>query len=310
MTNAPVLETLGLTKRYRGKPAVQDLSLRVSRGEIYGFLGLNGAGKTTTIRMILGLARPTRGRVAVLGRRYSPGDQAILSRVGALTEAGFYGNLTVRENLALAASLTGVRAKGRLEQTLDLVGMAAEARKIARTLSTGMRQRLRLARALVHEPELLVLDEPATGLDPAGIREVRLLIKSLAEEKGVTVFMSSHILAEVQQVATRIGILHQGSLVEELDQAELQLRSRSYLEIAVSDTAKATWILEESLAIRNYAVTDGQTLRLYQGLDRAAEINQALVTAGVGVGRLALQHESLEDHFIKLTGGDAGETRN
>jgi len=305
MPDDVVLETLDLCKTYGRKAAVQELSLLVRRGEIYGFLGLNGAGKTTTIRMILGLTRPTSGGVTILGRRHGARDGTVRRRIGALTEAGFYGNLTVRENLEIVRRLTGVPQKERTDETLALVGMASESGKVARALSTGMRQRLRLARALIHEPELLVLDEPANGLDPTGIREVRMLIRSLAEEKGVTVFMSSHILAEVQQVATRIGILHHGQLLEEIDREELQLRSRSYLEVEVSDTARSASLLEQQLGIHGFDVADGNLLRIFQDLDRAAEVNASLVRAGVSVSRLVVRHESLEDHFIKLTGGEA-----
>lgn len=222
------ISTRALVKGYRDVTAVDSLDLDVRRGEIYGFLGRNGAGKTTTIRMLLGLIRPSSGEVTVLGRRVMPGETGVFSRVGSLVEtATAYPNLTVRENLEIHRRLTGSprRAVG---DSIALLRLDPYAERRAGQLSLGNKQRLALARALLHSPDLLVLDEPANGLDPAGIVEIRGLLRSLADQRGVTVFMSSHILAEVAHLADRIGIVHRGRLIEESSRDELATKARAF----------------------------------------------------------------------------------
>ncbi|KQN89030.1 ABC transporter ATP-binding protein [Arthrobacter sp. Leaf69] len=225
---ATAVSTRALVKRYRDVTAVDSLNLDVRRGEIYGFLGRNGAGKTTTIRMLLGLIRPSGGEVTVLGRRIIPGETSVFSRVGFLVEtATAYPNLTVRENLDIQRRLTG-SPPGSVEDSITLLRLGPCAGRRAGQLSLGNKQRLSLARALLHSPELLVLDEPANGLDPAGIVEIRELLRSLADKRGVTVFMSSHILAEVAHLADRIGIIHNGRLIEESSRDDLAAKARSF----------------------------------------------------------------------------------
>ncbi len=227
-TGDMAISTRALTKRYRDVTAVESLDLNVRRGEIYGFLGRNGAGKTTTIRMLLGLIRPSSGDVTVLGKRIEPGEQDVFARIGFLVEsASAYPNLTVRENLDIARRLTGA-PKTAIAETIELLGLGAYADRVSGKLSLGNKQRLSLARALLHSPELLILDEPANALDPAGIVEVRSLLRRLASEQGVTVFMSSHILAEVAHLADRIGIVHDGRLIEESSRDELAAKARAF----------------------------------------------------------------------------------
>ena len=222
------VSTRALVKRYRDVTAVDSLNLDVRRGEIYGFLGRNGAGKTTTIRMLLGLIRPSGGEVTVLGRRIIPGETDVFARVGFLVEtATAYPNLTVRENLEIQRRLTGSPPRS-VADSIALLCLDSYADRRAGQLSLGNKQRLALARALLHSPELLVLDEPANGLDPAGIVEIRELLRSLADERGVTVFMSSHILAEVAHLADRIGIVHDGRLIEESSRDELAAKARAF----------------------------------------------------------------------------------
>lgn len=229
-----VISTVGLSKRYGEVSAVEELALDVRRGEIYGFLGRNGAGKTTTIRMLLGLIRPTSGEVRILGQRIAPGETAVLGRVGYLVEsATAYRNLTVRENLEIQRRLTGA-PRGAVAQTIERLGLAAYADRMSGTLSLGNKQRLSLARALVHAPDVLILDEPANALDPAGIVEVRELLRELTTQHGVTVFMSSHILAEVAHLADRIGIVHAGRLIEESSRDELAAKARAFAHEALS----------------------------------------------------------------------------
>jgi ABC-2 type transport system ATP-binding protein len=239
MSAEAAVATRGLTKKYRSVTAVDRLDLDVRRGEIYGFLGRNGAGKTTTIRMLLGLIRPSGGEVEVLGRRILPGETGVFAHVGYLVEtATAYPNLTVRENLDIQRRLTGA-PKVAVAETMALLRLDEYADRRAGQLSLGNKQRLALARALLHSPELLVLDEPANALDPAGIVEIRDLLRTLAAERGVTVFMSSHILAEVAHLADRIGIVHQGRLLEECSREELAVKARSFTAQALTEQERA-----------------------------------------------------------------------
>jgi ABC-type multidrug transport system ATPase subunit len=233
------IATRALSKRYRQVLAVDSLDLDVRRGEIYGFLGRNGAGKTTTIRMLLGLIRPSGGEVDVLGRRVAPGETEVFGRVGYLVEtATAYPNLTVRENLDIQRRLTHAPASA-IAGTIALLRLEEYADRRAGQLSLGNKQRLALARALLHSPDLLVLDEPANSLDPAGIVEIRDLLRALATERGVTVFMSSHILAEVAHLADRIGIVHEGRLLEECSRDELAAKARSFTAEALTEQQRA-----------------------------------------------------------------------
>jgi ABC-2 type transport system ATP-binding protein len=296
------IRTRGLRKRYRDVLAVDALELDVRRGEIYGFLGRNGAGKTTTIRMLLGLVRPTAGEAVVLGTRIDPGAVAVFGRVGHLVEAAAaYPNLTVEENLEMQRRLTGA-TRSAVSDALERLGLTGQAGRRAGTLSLGNRQRLSLARALLHRPDLLILDEPANGLDPAGIIEIRELLRHLAGDDGVTVFMSSHILAEVAHLADRIGIIHEGRLLEELDREALQAASRAVLEVEVDDPDHAAALLADRLGIASIERTDG-VLRIAGGGERAPDVARAIVEAGLELRRLDPVREDLEAWFIRRTGG-------
>lgn len=292
----------GLTKRYGDVTAVDALDLDVRAGEVYGFLGRNGAGKTTTIRMILGLVRPTAGVVWLQGTPVGPGVNGVLRRVGYLVEtATAYANLTVRENLEIQRRLTGA-PEGAVAEAIEQMGLAAEADRRAGVLSLGNRQRLSLARALLHRPDVLVLDEPASGLDPAGIVEVRELLRSLADG-GVTVFMSSHILTEVGHLADRIGLVHEGRLLEELDRAALRARARPFIDVRCDDDARARTLLAGA-GVGAVEPRDGG-LRVFAGDDRAPEIARLLVGAGLELAALVPGREDLESYFLRRTGGTA-----
>jgi ABC-2 type transport system ATP-binding protein len=303
MSIETVISTHGLNKHYREVRAVDGLDLDVRRGEIYGFLGRNGAGKTTTIRMVLGLIRPTSGDVTMLGTRICSGEHGVLARVGSLVEtATAYPNLTIRENLDIQRRLTRAPHEA-VAEAIALLRLDEYADRHAGQLSLGNKQRLALARALLHRPEVLVLDEPANALDPAGIVEVRSLLRRLADERRVTIFMSSHILAEVAHLADRIGIIHAGKLVEELDIEELRAAAHSYLDITVSNTDRAVALLAESMGIVRVDRTTEGGLRVFEGLNRTAEIARLLVTNGLDLTRLAVTEEDLEAHFMRMTGG-------
>jgi ABC-2 type transport system ATP-binding protein len=296
------IETNGLSKSYGEVRAVDSVSLRVRRGEIYGFLGLNGAGKTTTIRALLGMIRPTAGAVKVLGRAVGPNGRGPWSEVGHLVESpAAYPELTVRENLEIARRLHFMTDKNVTPRAMERLGLASYADRKAGQLSTGNLQRLGLARALLHEPELLILDEPAKGLDPAGVVEIRELLASLASEKGVTVFMSSHILTEVDRLATRIGIIHLGRLIEELEAEELEEIRAQRLEIKAHKLEEARC----TLARAGFAVNvKGDKILLSEARAVAApdEIAAILVNAGTPPTRLAVEQEDLEQYFLRLTG--------
>ncbi|MDH4209716.1 MAG: ABC transporter ATP-binding protein, partial [Anaerolineae bacterium] len=245
------IETDGLSKSYGEVRALDSVNLRVKQGEIYGYLGLNGAGKTTTIRALLGMIHPSRGTVKVLGQTVGPHGRGPWSKVGHLVESpAAYPELTVCENLEIARRLRFITDENATSRAIERLGLATYADRKAGALSSGNLQRLGLARALLHEPELLILDEPAKGLDPAGVVEIRELLANLASEKGVTVFMSSHILTEVDRLATRIGIIHQGRLIEELDADRLEELRSPRLEITARDLQAA----QSTLAKVGYAV--------------------------------------------------------
>jgi ABC-2 type transport system ATP-binding protein len=299
------IRTRGLAKSYGPVKAVVKVDLDVRRGEIYGFLGRNGAGKTTTIRMLLGLVRPTTGEVSILGSSLAEDRAGVLSRVGYFVEtAAAYPNLTVRENLAIQGRLTGAPS-GSVERVIGLLKLQEYTGRRAGRLSLGNKQRLSLARALIHSPELLILDEPANGLDPAGIIEIRALLRGLADEHGVTIFMSSHLLDEVEHLADRVGIVHAGTLVEEVDVSQLRDNGRLAVEIEVDDVARAERVLRDELGLVELSRAGENGLRVADRAVAPSSIARALVGAGIALHRLVSTEEDLERHFMRVTGGEA-----
>jgi ABC-2 type transport system ATP-binding protein len=305
MSGELAVATYGLTKRYRGNVlAVDRLDLQVRRGEIYGFVGLNGAGKSTTIRLLLGMIRPTSGQAFVLGEAVRGDAAAVWSRVGHLVEtATAYPELTVSENLEVAARLQRLKDRRGIGHVIEQLGLDPYADRRAGTLSSGNLQRLAVARALLHDPELLVLDEPANGLDPAGVIEIRELLRTLARDRGATVLMSSHILAEVDLLATRIGIIHRGRLIEELDAEALERHRDPRLEVRARDLerAGATLVAAGYQPVRTG--DDGELLELREerALEHPEAIARLLVERGEPPTHLAVARETLEDHFVRLT---------
>jgi ABC-2 type transport system ATP-binding protein len=309
LTPPHALETFDITKRYGvGVLAVDRVSVRVGQGEIYGFLGLNGAGKSTTIRMILGMIAPTKGHAELFGSRVRAGATELWRKVGYLVDtATAYPELTVRENLEVARRQQFAADRGCVARIIDTLALSPYADRRARTLSLGNLQRLALARALLHGPELLILDEPANGLDPAGVVEIRDLLQRLSREQGVTVFMSSHVLAEVERLATRIGILHRGRLVEELDASELERKRERRLEIGARDLALAeTALLRAGFAPGKVPSSSDDRLLVLEVRDARAlaapeAVASILCTAGVPPRRLVIVQEDLEKHFLRVT---------
>jgi ABC-2 type transport system ATP-binding protein len=297
------IETNGLSKSYGDVCAVDSVSLRVKQGEVYGYLGLNGAGKTTTIRALLGMIRPSAGVVRVLGQAVGPNGRGPWSKVGYLVESpAAYPELTVRENLEIARRLHYIGDEKTASRVIERLGLSSYADRKAGVLSTGNLQRLGLARALLHEPQLVILDEPAKGLDPAGMVEIREMLESLARQEGVTVFMSSHILTEVDRIATRIGIIHEGRLIEELDAKRLEELRSPRLEIKARNLHAAQSALAEAGFVAK-AVEDMIVLHEPRAIEAPEDIATLLVSAGAPPTRLAVEQETLEDHFLRLTGG-------
>ena len=301
MSNA--IETHQLTKRFGDVLAVDAIDLRVGTGEIYGFLGLNGAGKTTTIRALLGMIRPSAGNVKVLGQALGPDGREPWAQVGHLVESpSAYPELSVRENLDIARRLHAKTDPRLVDEVIERLALGSFADRKAGTLSSGNIQRLGLARALLHGPELLILDEPANGLDPAGVVEIRELLRTLAHEKGVTIFMSSHILTEVDRLASRIGIIHNGKLIEELDTARLERLRAKHLEVQARDLSAAQLCLQSA----GFKFTlKGETILLNDphAIEHPDTIAHILVNAGTPPTRLAVEQQNLEEHFLQLTGG-------
>jgi len=300
-----VIETNDLTRRFGKLIAVNRVNLRVPQASVYGFLGPNGAGKSTTIRMLLGLIRPDDGEVTIFGQSIRRERLAILGRLGALVEQpACYPHLTGRENLEIIRRLRGL-PKRSIAQALSSVKLEEAAQRLVRQYSTGMKQRLGLAMALIGQPELLILDEPTNGLDPAGIHEMRDLIVRLPEELGITVFLSSHLLSEVEQVATQVGIIHRGQLLFQGEPQTLQAQVSASVVVSVDQPENARQALEQS----GWTVQRNGSQRLTvqaNGHSDAAMINMQLLQAGVNVYQIALQTPSLEEIFLSLTGDQAG----
>lgn len=299
-----ILETIELTKQYGTQFAVSDLNIHVKRGEVYGLLGRNGAGKTTTMRMAMGLMQPTKGEVMLFGEKMTVPTKKIFNRIGALIETpAFYENLTARDNLRIIADLRGTQSKDSIDKALNLVNLENEKCKKVKQFSLGMKQRLGIAMALMHEPEFIILDEPTNGLDPVGIQQIRALIKKLSVEKGTTVLISSHILSEIEQMADTIGIIDHGRLIEELSMDEVKRRNRHYVKMTVSDMSRTIPILEKELHITDFESINDKELKIYQIEANFEEVNRLLNKNGIGVSEISLNKGNLEEYFLKLTGG-------
>jgi ABC-2 type transport system ATP-binding protein len=307
------IETQNLVKRYGDVTAVDQLSLQVAEGEIYAFLGLNGAGKTTTIRMLLGMIKPTSGTAHVLQTRIRLGSREPWASVGYLVEMPHaYPELTVYENLEVARRLhPGTRPKA-IDQIIERLDLAEYANRRAGTLSQGNAQRLGLAKALLHNPRLLILDEPANGLDPVGIVEVRELLLALTREQGVTVFMASHILAEVARLARRIGIIHEGRLLQELDVDELWRTRRKRLLLQARDGEAACSALTaaghpaEMLQDNSAEYSGFIQVKDTAAIEHPEDIASLLVRAGAPPMQLMVEEEDLEQYFLRLIGMEGG----
>ncbi len=295
-----IIETKGLSKRYKGRYAVSNLHLKIAKGEIYGFLGPNGAGKTTTIRMLLGLIKPSKGDVHLFGKSLAKERLSILRRVGSLVEyPSYYGHLNAVDNLEAIRRILGAPA-ARISEVLEIVGLAKDARRPVKGYSLGMKQRLGIASALLGHPELLVLDEPTNGLDPAGILEIRELIKQMPMQHGITVLISSHLLSEVELMASKVGIIRRGELVFQDTIDSLHQQAKGQIRLSVSEPEQALVALHQ-LGIR--AAVNGPLIVMENCDNNAvAEAVRKLVQREHAIYRVEERKHSLEDLFLKIVG--------
>lgn len=300
-----IIETVNLTKQYGTVKSVADLNIHVTKGKIYGLLGRNGAGKTTTMKMLLGLTRPTSGEIKIWGTPIHGNEKKLLPRIGSLIEApGFYPNLTATENLDIFAALRGVPNRHAVKDALDLVGLPYKDRKLFSEYSLGMKQRLAIALAIMHDPELLILDEPINGLDPIGIAEVRVLLRKLCDKGKKTILISSHILSEISLLADDIGIIDKGILLEEESLAELEEKSGKYIHFTISDTAQAARILEQVFHEKQFRVQDDHNIRVYNLTLSITKIVGVFIESGLEISEVHTCENSLEEHFKRITGGE------
>jgi ABC-2 type transport system ATP-binding protein len=302
-----ILVTERLSKTFRSQTVVEGVSMRIRRGEIYGFLGPNGAGKTTIMRMLTNLVKPSSGTIELFGQKLTAGSYELMKRVGSMIEYPvFYDHLSAMENLEMHGEYMGYYDKTAFKQTLELTGLADAGRKPVKHYSLGMRQRLGIARAISTRPELLILDEPVNGMDPLGIRELRELFRKLKQEYGMTLLISSHILQEIEQLADTIGVLQRGKLVEEIAMARIRSEQSEYIEVEVNDGQLAALILEEQLQLLNYKLVNPRTLRVYSRSLTPSELARALLAHGIELESLNRKNRSLEQYYLNLTEGGGG----
>jgi ABC-2 type transport system ATP-binding protein len=297
-----VLETTGLTKNFRTRRAVDDLSLQVHEGDVYGFLGPNGAGKSTTIRMLTGLVRPHHGTARLLGYDIRTDRVRALRDVGAIVELpAFYKYLSARENLDIFSRLSGGCDRERIDHVLDTVGLLDRAKDNVKTFSHGMVQRLGIAQALLPSPKVIILDEPTSGLDPQGMRDVRELILRLAKDEGITIFLSSHLLHEIEQVCNRVGIINRGKLVAQGSVQDLLKQEMGVVEFATNDSNRAAEILGRLDSMKIIECSPG-LVSVSAVTQQIADANRALVAEGLDVFSIVPKTMNLEDLFMKLIG--------
>ena len=303
--NDYIIETHNLTKKYGSQTSVSHLNIHVKKGRIYGLLGRNGAGKTTTMRMLLGLTAPTSGDVKIFGKPFQENEKKILPRIGCLIESpGFYPNLTGTENLKIFAELRGLRSPKYIKNALELVNLPYRDKKLFSQYSLGMKQRLAIALAVMHNPELLILDEPINGLDPIGIAEVRDFIRELCDTSGKTILISSHILSEISLLADDVGIIDHGKLLEEESLKELEAKNAKFIHFCVSDAQKAAKIIAATFHSKDFRLTDANNLYLYDMTLPVERINRSFVESGIEIQEVHLCEDTLEDYFKKITGGE------
>ena len=304
-----ILETNQLTKTFGGKDVVSDINLKIKQGEIYGFLGQNGAGKTTIMKMIAKLVRPTSGKIRLFGEQLTMDSVKVLSKIGSIIEyPTLYGHLTADQTLQLHCEYmgTGTGDRKAIQDSLELVGLNHVGSKPVHTFSLGMKQRLGLARAIVTKPELLMLDEPINGLDPVGIKEMRKLFKTLQNEFGMTLFISSHILGELELIADTVGIIRDGKLVEEIAVKSLHALSSGEVVVNTNDSGKAASVIERMLGVDRLDIMSDKQLKVYNPSVPEHIITKTLVQHNIQVNEIYKKTYSLEQYFLeRMNGGGA-----
>ena len=297
-----IIETRNLTKRFGKQTAVNSLDMKIEKRKIYGLLGKNGAGKTTTMCMLLNLSKPTNGEIFFFGKHYKQDPYDVYSKIGSIIETpGFYENLSAFDNLKVFAKLRGDYNKEDIEKALEIVSLTHAKDKKFKNFSLGMKQRLGIAAAIMHNPEILILDEPINGLDPMGIKEIRKLLKDLSEVYGTTILISSHILSEIEAIADVIGVMDGGLLIEEVSMNQLHEKLNKHVKFEVSDIDLACKILEKLTLKENidFSVNENN-IHLYNHLDLRAEFNEQFVKSGIKVNEMSICEESLEEYFTKI----------
>ena len=297
-----VIETNNLSKTYSRKKVVNSVNMHVEKGKIYGLLGKNGAGKTTTMCMLLNLTYPSGGEIFLFGKDPKRYSNEIYSKIGSIIETpGFYENLTAYENLKIIGKIRGDYNPQKIRLVLEMVNLADDKSKRFKDFSLGMKQRLGIAAAILHNPELLILDEPINGLDPFGIKEIRTLLKRLSHDFGITILISSHILSEIENLADVIGFMDNGVLIDEISRDELHDRLNKFVEFEVSDISLALGVFKKLELRENEDYTfDNNTIRLYSHLDMRDKFNALFVKAGVDVRKVNLCEENLEEFFTRF----------
>lgn len=297
-----ILQTNHLGKMIDGKELVTDVNIHVKKGEIYGFLGPNGAGKTTVMKMVTNLWKPTAGPIELFGQALEPNSYEMLKRMGSIIEfPTFYGHLSGRENLSLHCEYMGYYNKGSVEEALKLLNLKEAADKPAKSYSLGMKQRLGIARAILCKPELVILDEPANGLDPAGMKQIRELFKMLCSEYGMTLMISSHLLSEIENIADTIGVISRGRILKEISMNEIAETNTAYTELSVEDTKKTAYVLADKMHVNNFRVMDSSKIRIYEKEVTSQDILKELMANKVSIISVSQHTETLEDYFLKIT---------
>lgn len=297
-----VLKTNSLSKTVGNKKIVTDVNIHIERGKIYGFLGPNGAGKTTIMKMITNLWKPTSGTIEIFGETLTPTSYGVLKRMGNIIEFPvFYEHLTGAENLQLHCEYMGYYCPGCIQNALKTLDLTGAADTCVSNYSLGMKQRLGIARAIITKPELIILDEPTNGLDPSGMKAIRGLLQMLCQEYGITIMISSHILSEIESIADTIGVLNHGKLIKEISMKDISDMNLSYIELAVDNTSKASYILADKMNIKNFKVLGDNTIRIYENRISPPEISKMFSMNDISIESLGRKSESLEDFFLKLT---------
>ena len=297
-----IIQTNHLMKNVGGKEIVSDVSLHVKKGEIYGFLGPNGAGKTSIMKMITNLWKPTGGSIELFGEMLTPDSYEVLKRMGSMIEFPcFYERMTGRENLELHCEYMGYYSTDSVANVLEMLDLTADADRAVKGYSLGMKERLGIARAILCRPELLILDEPTNGLDPAGIKKIRNLLKSLCLEYGITIMVSSHILSEIESIADTVGIIHHGRMKEEISMETVEEMNLAYIELSVTDTKRAAYVLSDKCGLGNFKIMEDRLIRIYDKKATVQDLTKALAMNEVDIAAIGRKAETLEEYKKKIT---------